>query len=126
MILRFVGRQKEAIPLFEEALRLNPKPPNVYLHNYGATLRDSGLYDAAIVQAKKATEKKPNDLLAHVVLTSCYSQAGREEEAREAAKEVLRLNPKFSVAQMQRTIPYKNRENAKRFGDSLRKAGLPD
>ena len=126
MILRFVGRQKEAISLFEEALRLNPKPPNTYLHNYAATLRDSGLYDEAIVQVKRAIEKKPNDLLANVVLTSCYSQAGREEEARAAAKEVLRLNPKFSVARMQKTIPYKNRANAKRFGDSLRKAGLPD
>jgi len=126
MILRFVGKEKEAIPLFEEALRLNPKPPNVYLHNYAATLRDLGLYDEAIVQVKRAIEKKSNDLLANVVLTSCYSQAGREEEARTAAKEVLRLNPKFSVAQIQRTAPYKNRDNAKRFGDSLRKAGLPD
>ena len=126
MVLRFVGKEKEAIPRFEEALRLNPKPPNAYLHNYGATLRDSGLYDEAIVQVKRAIQKKPNDFLAYLVLTSCYSQAGRDEEAREAAEEVLRLNPKFSVAHTQRIIPYKNRANAKRFGDSLRKAGLPD
>jgi adenylate cyclase len=126
MILRFVGREKEAIPLFEEALRLNPKPPNAYLHNYGATLRDTGLYDEAIVQVKRAIEKKPNDFLAYVVLTSSYSQAGREEEARAAAKEILRLKPKFSVARMQKTIPYKNRATARRFGDSLRKAGLPE
>jgi TolB-like protein/class 3 adenylate cyclase/Tfp pilus assembly protein PilF len=126
MILMFCGRQKEAIPMYEEALRLNPKPPNSYLHNYGAALRDLGLYDEAIVQVKRAIEKKPNDFLAYVVLTSCFSQAGREEEAREAAKEILRLNPKFSVARMQKTSPHKNRAIAKRFGDSLRKAGLPD
>jgi adenylate cyclase len=126
MVLRFVGKEKEAIPMFEEALRLNPKPPNTYLHNYGATLRDLGLYDEAIVQIKRAIEREPNDFLAYVVLTSCYSQAGRDEEARAAAKEVLKLNPKFSAAHMQRTIPYKNSAVAKRFGDSLRKAGLPD
>jgi adenylate cyclase len=54
MILMFCGRQKEAIPFYEEALRLNPKPPNSYLHNYGAALRDLGLYDEAIVQVKRA------------------------------------------------------------------------
>ena len=50
-ILTFAGRRKEAIPLFEEALRLNPKPPNAYLRHYGVALRDSGRYDEAIAQA---------------------------------------------------------------------------
>jgi len=126
MILMYVGKQREAIPLFEEAFRLNPKPPNSYLRHYAANLRDLGLYEEAIAQVKRAVEKEPNDLLSFMVLTTCYSQAGREEEARAAAKEVLRINPKFSAARMQRTVPHKNRAIAKRFGDSLRKAGLPD
>jgi adenylate cyclase len=126
IILMYVGRQREAIPQFEEALRLNPKPPNSYLRHYAANLRDLGIYEEAIAQAKRAIEKEPNDLLSFMVLTTCYSQAGREEDARAAAKEVLRINPKFSAARMQRIVPHKNRAIAKRFGDSLRKAGLPD
>ena len=65
-------------------------------------------------------------MLAYVVLASSYSLAGREQEARAAAKEVLKLNPKFSVAWMQKVSPHKDRAVAKRFCDALRKAGLPD
>ena len=43
-----------------------------------------------------------------------------------AAKEVMRINPKFSVARIQKITPHKDRAVAKRFGDSMRKAGLPD
>ena len=112
--------------MFKEALRLNPKPPNLYLLHYAIALRDSGLYEEAITQTKRAIEKEPNDLMAYVVLASSYSLAGREEEARAAAKEVLRLNPKFSVARMQKLSPHKDRAVAKRYCDALRKVGLPD
>jgi adenylate cyclase len=125
-ILTFVGRRKEAIPMFEEALRLNPKPPNMYLRHYAIALRDSGLYEEAITKMKRAVEKEPNDMLAYAILASSYSLAGREEEARAAAKEVLRLNPKFSVARMQKVSPHKDRAVAKRFCDALRNAGLPE
>ena len=52
--------------------------------------------------------------------------AAFKREAQAAAKEVLRLNPKFSVARMQKVSPHKDRAVAKRFCDALRKAGLPD
>jgi tetratricopeptide (TPR) repeat protein len=125
-ILTFLGEPEEAIPLYKEALRLNPKPPNTYIRFFGIAFRDSGQYEKAIVQAKKAVEQEPNDLVANVVLTSSLSLAGHEEEAREAAKEILRLNPKFSVARWQKRSPHKDRAVAKRYCDALRKAGLPE
>ncbi len=125
-ILTYAGRRKEAIPLFEEALRLNPKPPTVYLRHYGVALRDSGLYKEANAQAERAIKNEPDDLIAWVLLVSSLSLSGREEEARAAAKEVMRINPKFSVARIQKLTPHKDRAVAKRFGDGLRKAGLPD
>ena len=124
--LTFVGRREEAIPLFREALRINPKPPNSLYRHFGVAFRDSGRYDEAIEQAKKATERKPNDIIAYVVLASSYGLAGREEEAKAAAKEILRINPKFSVARLEKISPHKDRTVAKRFCDALRKAGLPD
>jgi hypothetical protein len=45
-------------------------------------------------------------------------------EARSAAQEVQRVNPKFSVAVWAKTMPYRNRERLARFSDTLRKAGL--
>jgi TolB-like protein/class 3 adenylate cyclase/Tfp pilus assembly protein PilF len=125
-ILTYAGKRKEAIPLFEEALRLNPKPPTIYLRHYGVALRDSGLYKEANAQAERAIKNEPDDLIAWVLLVSSLSLSGREEEARAAAKEVMRINPKFSVARIQKLTPHKDRAVAKRFGDGLRKAGLPD
>ena len=40
-ILTMIGTPEEAIPLFKEALRLNPTPPSLYLHFLGIALRDS-------------------------------------------------------------------------------------
>lgn len=125
-ILTYSGRRKEAIPLFEEALRLNPKPPNLYLRHYGVALRDSGRYDEAIAMAKRALENEPDDIIAYVLLISALVPLGQEEKARAAAKEIIRINPNFSVARLQRVSSHKDRAVAKRFCDSLRKVGVPE
>ena len=125
-ILTYTGRRKEAIPLFEEALRLNPKPPNAYLRHYCMALRDLGLYKEALALAERAAKNEPDDILAWVNVVAILSLSGREEEARAAAKEVMRINSKFSAARIQKVTPHKDRAMAKRLGDSLRKAGLPD
>jgi hypothetical protein len=49
---------------------------------------------------------------------------GREQAARAEAAEVLRLNPKFSVDNYARFLPYKDQARIDRFTDALRKAGL--
>ncbi len=123
-ILLYIGRQEESISFFQSAIRLNPKPPNVYLRHYAAALKDTGRYEEAIVQIKKAIEREPRDIMSYIVLTSVYSMAGREKEARAAATEVLRINPKFSLEQFAKIHPYKDPATKDRYIDSLRKAGL--
>ncbi|MGD9239899.1 MAG: adenylate/guanylate cyclase domain-containing protein [Desulfobacterales bacterium] len=125
-ILSWLGKPEEAIPFFKEGLRLTPKPPTAYLRLFAGALRDSGQYEAAIAQAQKATEQEPNDLISWVTLVSSLSLEGREEEARTAAKEILRIRPNFSVASYEKRAPQKDRATVKRFGDALRAAGLPE
>ena len=86
MILSYAGRFEEAIPLFREALRLNPMPPNSYYRHFGLTLREAGHYEEAIAVTKKAIDREPNDLLANIGMTVHYTYAGRMEKARAAAK----------------------------------------
>jgi len=123
IILTYAGRWDEAIPLFREAIRLNPKPPNNYYRHFAVVLRETGQYDEAISLLKKAIEQEPNDSLAYLVLTTVYSYAGRQEEARAAAAEVLKLNPKFRIEQLpqgtHRDLSIVEHEN-----EALRKAGL--
>ncbi len=89
IILTYAGRWHEAIPLYREALRLNPKPPNNYYRHFAVALRAAGQYDEAISLLKKAIEQEPNDSLAYLVLTTVYSYAGREEEAGAATRGVF-------------------------------------
>jgi adenylate cyclase len=83
-----------------------------------------GRYEEAITNYKKALDRAPKYELAQIGLTASYSSAGREEEARAQAAEVLRVNPKCSLEYLTKTIPYKNPVYKERFIDALRKAGL--
>jgi hypothetical protein len=49
-----------------------------------------------------------------------------QEEARIAAKEVLRLNPKFSVALFRKMLQYKNQDETERVIGAMLNAGLPE
>jgi len=123
IILTYAGRWHEAIPLYREALRLNPKPPNNYYRHYAVALREMGHYDEAIAQLKKAIEQEPNDPLAYLVLTTVYSYAGRGEEARAAAAEVLRINPIFRIQQLPQGT-HKDLAIIEHENEALRNAGL--
>ncbi|NIW10160.1 MAG: tetratricopeptide repeat protein [Gammaproteobacteria bacterium] len=124
MGLRFADRPEEAIKILKKAIRLNPMPQAWYLHNLAMAYRNMGRFDEAIGWAKKAVDRQASNVFSHLVLASCYSLAGREEEAQAEATQVLRINPKFSLEQFAKTAPQKNPEVKKSLIDSLRKAGL--
>jgi TolB-like protein/cytochrome c-type biogenesis protein CcmH/NrfG len=124
MGLRFADRPEEAIKILKKAIRLNPMPQAWYLHNLASANRNLGRYDEAVGWAKKAVERQPSNVLSRLALVSCYSLAGREEEAKAEAEQVLRINPKFSLERLAKTWPQKNQEVKKSYIDSLRKAGL--
>jgi TolB-like protein/Flp pilus assembly protein TadD len=125
-VLTFAGRHEEAVRYAKQALRLNPFPEGWYFRFLGYTYFGAGRNEEAIAAYKKALDRAPNDIMAHLALTTAYSWAGRLQEARAQAAEVLRINPKFSIKQRAKTLPYKNQTDHGRYLDGLRKAGLPE
>ncbi len=123
-ILTFAGRYEESIPELQKAIRLNPIPPNIYLYSLGISYTLMGQYDEAITWCEKAVRREPNSLFARLFLAAAYSRAGRNEEARIEAAEVLRINPKFSLEKFAKSLTYKNQEDVERTVSALRKAGL--
>ena len=125
-VLNNFGRAEDALPVLKEVLRLEPKPMNSRIRSLSVALRDTGKYDEAIEWLKKTIQTEPDSIISYLILTSTYAYAGREEEARAAAKEILRINPKFSVETYMRTSPQRDAASRERFAQALKKAGLPD
>ena len=124
-VLVFVGRYEEAVQYFNKALRHDPKAPTFYYNGLGHAYRGLERYDDSIAAYKKALERDPDYLIAHIFLTVTYSLAGREEEARTEAAEVLRLDPGFTISRLAKIMPYQ-KDYYDRTIEGMRKAGLPD
>jgi len=124
MSLNYVDRLEEAIPMYQKSFRLNPRGPVASYVSYGSALVGAGRFEEAVSAYKKVLQQLPDNFLAHLGLAVTYSMMGREQEARAEAAEVLRLNPKFSVDNYARFLPFKDHARIDRFTDALRKAGL--
>jgi TolB-like protein/class 3 adenylate cyclase/predicted Zn-dependent protease len=124
LVLKNTGRFKEAVQELEHGLRLDPFSSSFSLRALADAYSFMGRYEEAIATGKKATQKSRNDILSHIILARAYSAAGRTEEAKTAAAEVLRINPKFSLELFGKQLSNKNQTDNDRFIDDLRRAGL--
>jgi adenylate cyclase len=124
MGLKYVDRAEEAVPILKKAIRLDPHTPGWYMHILAAAYRGIQKYEEGIEWGEKAVQQNPENILSRVILCSIYSLADRMDEARAQAKEIMKINPKFSLDRLARTDPTKNQVVKKRYIDALRKAGL--
>jgi adenylate cyclase len=124
-VIGCTGRWEESVAFGEKSIRLNPSPTVYFYHWLGRAYFMTEQYDEAIATWKKALNLSPDYLNAHTFLAACYSSSNRQAEAAAAAKEVLRINPKFSLESYAKRLPYKNKTDIERYLAALRKAGLP-
>jgi tetratricopeptide (TPR) repeat protein len=124
MILSSAGRPEEAVDLVKKAIRLNPFPPNWYFLSLGNAFFILGQYGEAAEAYQRAIQHSPNFLLVRIGLAASFGALGHKEEARAAAIEVLRIDPKFTLERFAHGLLYKDQNDADRFIDALRRAGL--
>jgi len=118
------GRPEEAIQVLQKAIRLNPLGESSNFLYLGHAYRATGRFEEAVSEYKKALQRSPDNIFAHLGLAATYSMMGREQEARSEAAEVLRLNPKFSVDSYAKRLTLKDQSTLDNFMNALRKAGL--
>ena len=124
MALRNAGRFEEAIMNIETALRLAPLRPLNFVNNLAASYNGNKQYDKAILLWTEALERNPDYLFAYQGLTAAYELSGNHEKARWAAENVMRVNPKFSIAIEEKMSPIRDEAHKKRVFDAYRSAGL--
>ena len=126
LTLSFAGRDSEAIPFYEQAIRLDPYPLGNNYSLLATSYRAVGRDEEAITTYKKALQLNPDHIFTHLGLAATYIKLGREEEAQAEAKEVIRIHPKFSLNHFAKSEHGKDQSIVDDYIECLRKAGLPD
>jgi adenylate cyclase len=126
--LKFAGRPEEAIAWYKKAFRLDPiTSPGDHIH-LGMAYFMAEQFENALAEFKRVLEHSKkgefNPIRVHITLAATYAMLGREEEARNHAAEVLRINPKFSLKWATKRMVYKKQADIDRYVEALRKAGL--
>ncbi len=125
LALMYAGRAAEALEAFAIAKRLDPHHPSIFLHFVAQANFSLGRYEAAAELLLKRIARTPATDSSRMMLAACYGHLGRADEARAAWAELLKVNPKFSLEQRERVLPYKDPRDFARIAEGLAKAGLP-
>ena len=124
--LKDFGQEEEAVILFERAMRLSPKHPWSVPSGYGVALHLVGRKDEAVASFKRAIALKANHVHPHAFLAAAYTDLDRIDEARSAAIEVMRLNPKFIATRFMQSHTLHDTKRDRFFIELLIRAGLPE
>jgi len=97
MSLYTQGRYKEAIPLFDAAIKADPKNPQTYFSLANCYLV-TGDKASMLLYYEAAAKAVPEDATAHFFLGVAYTQVGKSEEARSAFRKAIELDPQHTHA----------------------------
>jgi TolB-like protein/Flp pilus assembly protein TadD len=124
--LATVCRSDEAIATLEKGMRLSPRDPFLFAFHSGIAWAHfaDGRYEEAVDWARQSLQLRGNWLDAHHLLAASYAQLGRLDAARAAYREMLRVQPDFSLDEdaYQALFGGADPEFLKRFVDALRRA----
>ena len=120
------GEHRQAIEQFSMAAQRGNSDPR---YQWAAVNAFShyllGQYDASLSWAREALYVNPNHLQALAIRTAALAQAGRAEEAANAAEVLLGDYPGLTVERHLRNFHWKNPADIAHYRDGLLKAGIP-
>jgi TolB-like protein/DNA-binding winged helix-turn-helix (wHTH) protein/Flp pilus assembly protein TadD len=124
--LYFAGLNRESIEVGERADRLDPFYPALVLALRSRPYTMLGDFEPALRLTRTCAERLPKLVTCHVDRAAAAAGAGLDDEARAAAKRLLEVYPRFTIARHVRSMPFRNEADAARFAGYLRRAGLPE
>ncbi len=123
-VLTMAGRPQEGLRALTRAIRLSPVRPHHYVYSLGVCYYTMGEYESAINALEEAIRIEPDSVASRAWLTSVFVDAGKNDDARSMADEVMRIEPKFSSMKWKEVV-FKDAARNERVLNNLRKAGLP-
>ncbi len=125
-VMRKSGRPERGAELVKKAMRLSPFYRPGLLRALGNNYRGSGRLEEAVACYRESLKRETGYLAPYVNLASALGELGRLDEAREAARDVLRQEPDFSIKAYTSGLSYRNPADLERLAEGLRQAGLPE
>ena len=114
------GNIEEGLTIIRKAMRLNPFHPEWYWLQLGSAFLAGRRYEDAIEAYKRRTRPMVWVLSR---LAICYAHLGRDAEAQEMTRQILKQNPNFRISNLRGggwSV-----EDIAHMEDGMRKAGLP-
>jgi tetratricopeptide (TPR) repeat protein len=123
----WLGHGEEAVRRSERAIDLSPFDPRMYTFTSiaGTAHAVAGQYGKAIDFCRQSLRLNRMFASTHRILTLSLALAGRLEEARQAATELLRIEPALTVERFRARYPGNRSAHVQTFCEGLEMAGVP-
>jgi tetratricopeptide (TPR) repeat protein len=123
----YLGQHSEAIRRIEHAQRLSPHDPQGFFFEMalGMPLLFTRQYEAAVSVGRRARDLHPGLSSTYKYLLPALGHLGATSEAASVRKELLALEPRFSVSMALARSPLLLAEDRDRYAEGLRLAGIP-
>jgi Flp pilus assembly protein TadD len=124
----FTGRNEETEAHVLEALRISNRDTYafVWMLFVGFAKLGAGRDEEAITWLNRSIGLNRGHPTPHCLLAAALAQLGRVEEAREAARRCLDLNPSFTIARYQSSNNPVYLAGRERMYEGMRMAGVPE
>jgi DNA-binding SARP family transcriptional activator len=123
----WLGDGTRALEEINKAIMLSPYDPLMHAYNTAAALAYmiDGQYHRAVESSLCAVRQSPGYTAGYVALAISMSLAEHRSEAAWAARELLKVDPTFTVQRFRERSPSCAGPNADLLCDGLTRAGLP-
>ena len=128
MALVLTHKHDEGLELVHKAMQLSPKDLvlPLYVGNIGLHHFIEARYDEARMWAEKSLHENPNLPTGYRLLASAHGMLNNLAEAREALDQLVKLLPGVTIAATLAAVPFAFDDDAERFAEGLRRAGMPE
>jgi tetratricopeptide (TPR) repeat protein len=128
LALALNGDTSRAVEMTHKAIRLSPRDPFMAIWYLAQSAAEfvNGNYAGAAEWAKRSVHERPDLPSGYRLLASSSALLQRDDEARAAIKEVLRLIPDQTLTTVKVQLPYRDPRVIELFLEGLAKAGLSE
>ena len=125
--VNYWGDPERGLELIEKGFRMDPLHPPGWEFQIAHSYLLLGRLDEALATYRFVLEWTPKFVPCYLFLASTLVELNRLDDARDAIRSALEINPRYTVKEVARIWSiYRIVEVGERFLGNLRKAGLPE